>query len=381
MNIDLNEMLNTLVENAGAYALRIFAALAILLIGRWLAGLLTRGLRALMERREVDIALRSFVTSLLYWLLIAFIIVAAMSKLGIETTSFVAMLGAAGLAVGLAIQGSLSNFAAGVLIIMFRPFRIGDYIEAGGTSGSVKDINILTTVMATPDNKRIIVPNSAIMAGTITNYSAHETRRLDLVFGVSYEDDIRKVQRVLEEIVAADARCLKEPAPTIAVLAHADSSINFAVRPWVKTTDYWSVYFDMHKVVKLRFDEEGISIPFPQRDVHLFPAPAVAATAAARPAKPGNFAPRRAARRGGSAEFCGPGRPQAKTAAAVPRRRRSLRHAARAGSAHCIPASVSISSMSAWPPIVDSWHMKSLPSSANTAAVVSNRARGSSAGG
>jgi small conductance mechanosensitive channel len=276
MNIDFSELLNNFVQNAGAFSLRILAALAIFVIGRWLAGLLTRALRAVMEKRGVDVALHSFVTGLLFWALIAFVLVAAMSAVGIETTSFVAALGAAGLAVGLALQGALSNFAAGVLIIMFRPFRIGDYVEAGGTAGVVKEITILTTVMATPDNKKIIVPNSAVMSGTITNYSAHDTRRLDLVFGVSYEDDVRKVQQVLQDIVAADPRCLREPAPTIAVLAHADSSINFAVRPWVKKEDYWAVYFDLHKAVKLRFDEEGITIPFPQRDVHLFPAPAVA---------------------------------------------------------------------------------------------------------
>jgi len=274
MNIDLNELLNTFVQNAGAYSVRILAALAILVLGRWLAGVLTRGLARVMEKREVDVALRGFVTSLIYWVLIAFIVVAAMSKLGIETTSFVAMLGAAGLAIGLAIQGSLSNFASGVLIIMFRPFRIGDYVEAAGTAGVVKEITILTTVMATPDNKKIIVPNSAVMAGTITNYSANDTRRLDLVFGVSYDDDVRKVQRVLEEIIAAEPRCLKDPTPTIGVLAHADSSINFAVRPWVNKADYWAVFFDLNKTVKLRFDEEGITIPFPQRDVHLFPAAA-----------------------------------------------------------------------------------------------------------
>jgi len=152
---------------------------------------------------------------------------------------------------------------------MVRPFRIGDYVEAGGTAGVVKDITILTTVMHTPDNKKIIVPNSGIMGGNITNYSANDTRRLDLVFGVGYEDDLNKVLSVLTEMVAADERCLKDPAPTIVVLEHGDSSVNIAVRPWVKTSDYWGVFFDMQKNVKLRFDSENISIPFPQRDVHL----------------------------------------------------------------------------------------------------------------
>jgi small conductance mechanosensitive channel len=271
MNPDLQQLVTDFLKSAGEYSLRILAAVAILVIGRWLARMLTRTLQRLLERRNVDVALRSFATSLVFWLMIAFIIVAALSKLGIETTSFVALLGAAGLAVGLALQGSLSNFAAGVLIIMFRPFRIGDYVEAGGTAGVVKEITILTTIMFTPDNKKIIIPNSAIMAGTITNYSANETRRLDLVFGVGYSDDLDKVQKVLEEIVASDPRCLKDPAPTIGVLAHADSSIKFAVRPWVRTADYWDLHFDLHKKVKQRFDAEGISIPFPQSDVHLFP--------------------------------------------------------------------------------------------------------------
>lgn len=279
MNIDYQALLNQFIANAGEYSIRVIAALAIFVIGRWVVGALTRALRTLMEKRNIDIALRSFVTSLIYWVLIAFVLVAVLSQLGIETTSFVAMLGAAGLAVGLALQGSLANFASGVLIILFRPFHVGDYVEAGGTAGVVQDINILTTVMFTPDNKKIIVPNSAVMAGTITNYSANDTRRLDLVYGVSYDDDVRKVQRILEEIIAAEPRCLKDPQPTIGVLAHADSSINFAVRPWVNKADYWAVFFDLNKTVKLRFDEEGITIPYPQRDVHLFPAAANEKTA------------------------------------------------------------------------------------------------------
>jgi small conductance mechanosensitive channel len=279
MNPDLQQLVTDFLKSAGEYSLRVLAAVAILVIGRWLARTLTRALQRVLERRNVDVALRSFATSLVFWLMIAFIVVAALSKVGIETTSFVALLGAAGLAVGLALQGSLSNFAAGVLIIMFRPFRIGDYVEAGGTAGVVREITILTTIMFTPDNKKVLVPNSAIMAGTITNYSANETRRLDLVFGVSYSADLGKVQKVLEDIVASDPRCLKDPAPTVGVLAHADSSINFAVRPWVRTADYWNLHFDLHKKVKLRFDAEGISIPFPQRDVHLFPVATAERTA------------------------------------------------------------------------------------------------------
>jgi len=272
MEIDWEGLKTQLIEGASVNGMKVLYALVIFLVGRWVARMLTGSVRRLMEKRNVDPALRGFATSLMYAALLAFVALAAMNQLGIQTTSFIAVLGAAGLAVGLALQGSLSNFAAGVLIIMFRPFRIGDYVEAGGTAGVVKDITILTTVMHTPDNKKIIVPNSGIMGGNITNFSANDTRRLDLVFGVSYGDDLNKVLTVLKDIVSADQRCLTDPAPTIAVLAHADSSVNIAVRPWVKTSEYWAVFFDMQKTVKLRFDAEGISIPFPQRDVHLIGA-------------------------------------------------------------------------------------------------------------
>ena len=262
------------LEYIAVHGLSLFYALIIFVVGRWAAGMVAKGIRKVMTRYKVDPALISFASSLAYFGLLAFVVVATLEQIGVKATPFVAIIGAAGLAVGLALQGSLSNFASGVLIILFRPFKIGDYIEAAGTAGVVKEITILTTVMATPDNKKIIVPNSAVMSGTITNYSANDTRRLDLVFGVSYSDDLPKVKRILEEMLAADERCLKDPAPTVGVLALADSSINFAVRPWVKTSDYWGVYFDMNMRVKQRFDAEGISIPFPQRDVHLYPVPA-----------------------------------------------------------------------------------------------------------
>lgn len=271
-NIDWDKYQQLALDGVQQWGVKVLIALAIFLIGRWIARAITNAIRNLMQKRNVDPALTGFATSLLYSLFLVFVIIAAIGQLGIQTTSFIAVLGAAGLAVGLALQGSLSNFASGVLIIMFRPFKIGDYVEAGGTAGVVKDISILTTVMHTPDNKKIIVPNSAIMNGSITNYSANDTRRLDLVFGVSYSDNLNEVIRILTEMVESDSRCLKDPAPTIAVLAHGDSSVNIACRPWVATADYWAVFFDFQKNVKLRFDKEGISIPFPQRDVHLFPA-------------------------------------------------------------------------------------------------------------
>ena len=204
--------------------------------------------------------------------LMVIVVIAAISQLGIETTSFIAIFGAAGLAVGLALQGSLSNFAAGVLIVLFRPYRVGDFIEGAGIAGVVEQVQILTTVLRTGDNKRIIVPNGQIMDSIITNYSADDTRRVDMVVGVSYDDDLDTVRSVLEELVAAEERILDDPACTIAVSELADSSVNFVVRPWVQTGDYWGVKFDMTEAIKKRFDKEGISFPFPQQDVHLYKA-------------------------------------------------------------------------------------------------------------
>jgi small conductance mechanosensitive channel len=227
-----------------------------------------------MQKGDMDITLRRFVANLARMLLMLFVIIAAIHQLGIQTASLIALLGAAGLAVGLALQGSLSNFAAGVLIVLFRPYKVGDWIEGGGVSGAVEEVQILTTVLKTGDNKRVIIPNSQIMGTTITNYSANETRRVDLVVGVSYGDDLDKVRTELEGLVAADERILKDPTVTIAVSELADSSVNFVLRPWVKTADYWGVYFDLTEAIKKRFDEVGISIPFPQRDVHIHSVPA-----------------------------------------------------------------------------------------------------------
>ena len=254
------------------FGIRVVTAIAIFYIGRLIVSLLTRGLRKLMEKQEVDKTLETFVCNLVRVALLAFVVVAAINSLGVQTASFIAVLGAAGLAVGLALQGSLSNFAAGVLIVMFRPYKVGDWIEAAGVSGSVLEVQILTTAMKTGDNKRVIVPNSQIMGSIITNYSAHDTRRVDLVVGVSYSDDLDKVRETLKSIVAADDRILDDPAVTIAVSELADSSVNFVVRPWVRTADYWAVLFDLTETIKKRFDAEGISIPFPQRDVHLYQA-------------------------------------------------------------------------------------------------------------
>ena len=269
-----NDMLLLLSTRGMDFGIRILTAIAIFYIGRLIVGLFTRGLRKLLQKQEVDKTLETFVCNLARMGLLAFVVVAAINALGIQTASFIAVLGAAGLAVGLALQGSLSNFASGVLIVMFRPYKVGDWIEAAGVSGSVLEVQILTTELKTGDNKRVIVPNSQIMGSIITNYSAHETRRVDLVVGVSYSDDLDKVRGTLQSIVAADERVLDDPAVTIAVSELADSSVNFVVRPWVKTADYWGVLFDLTETIKKRFDPEGISIPFPQRDVHIYQAAA-----------------------------------------------------------------------------------------------------------
>ena len=265
----MENLWDKIVEWAITYGPKVIAALAILILGRIAISIITGTLNRIMKKAEVDVTLRRFVVSLTKIALMAFVIIAALSSLGINTTSFVAILGAAGLAVGFALQGSLGNFASGIMLIIFRPFKAGDYVEAGGQSGSVVAVNIFNTVLNTPDNKVVIVPNGNITSNNIVNYSAMETRRIDLVFGIGYNDDIKLAKETLDQIVANDPRILKDPAPTIAVLALADSSVNFAVRPWVKTSDYWAVYFDLTEKVKLTFDEKGISIPFPQQDVHI----------------------------------------------------------------------------------------------------------------
>ena len=266
----METMVTKLQDLIAFYGLKVIAAIAILVIGRYVAIAVRNLLRRVMRKSSVEETLVSFVSNVAYVALLAFIVIAALGQLGVHTASFVAVIGAAGLAIGLALQGSLANFAAGVLMIIFKPFKVGDYIEGGGTAGTVEEISIFTTVLKSPDNRKIIVPNAKMTGDNIVNYSAKEQRRIDIVAGVSYGDDLDKVRRVLEQILAEDARILKDPAPTIGVLALADSSINFAVRPWVKTGDYWPVYFDTQEKIKKRFDAEGISIPFPQRDVHLY---------------------------------------------------------------------------------------------------------------
>lgn len=247
-------------------------AAVILFGGLWLAKRIKVLINDLLEKRGIDPLLASFASSIAHIFMITFIGIAALGQLGIQTTSLVAIIGAAGLAIALSLQSSLANFASGVMIIAFRPFKVGDFVEAGGVSGVVEGIQIFSTGFRTGDNKTIIVPNSNITGGSITNYSAKDTRRVDLVFGIGYDDDLKNAKDLLKDIIDSDERILKDPEPVIAVSELADSSVNFVVRPWVKSADYWAVYFDLTENVKLRFDKEGISIPYPQQDVHMHQA-------------------------------------------------------------------------------------------------------------
>lgn len=252
------------------YAVKVAVALAIFIIGKWLVKKVTALIDTALKKGGVEVTLIKFLTKLTYYILMIVVLITAAGQLGIKTTSLLTILGAAGLAVGLALKDSLSNFASGVMIILFRPFKVGDFITAAGNSGSVRRIDIFNTVLMTGDNQRIFIPNSSITGGAITNVNFEETRRIDLVMGIGYDDDIREAKATLEEIVKSDSRILDDPAPKIAVAELADSSVNFVVRPWVKTADYWAVRFDLIEKIKLTFDEKGISIPYPQQDVHMY---------------------------------------------------------------------------------------------------------------
>jgi small conductance mechanosensitive channel len=257
-------------ELATVYGLRVIAALVILVVGRWIAKFVKRIFKKVMTKREVDATITSFVGDLVYILLLAFFVIAALGNLGVQTTSFIAILGAAGLAVGLALKDSLANFAAGFMMILFRPFLVGDYIEGAGTAGTVEKSHIFNTQLKTPDNKTVIVPNAKLTSGNIVNYSTKGTRRVDMTFGIGYDDDIDKAKAIIAEMIHSDERVLPEPAPMIAVAALADSSVNIVARPWVKSSDYWGLMTDLTENIKKRFDKEGVSIPYPQRDVHLY---------------------------------------------------------------------------------------------------------------
>ncbi|MEI8631940.1 mechanosensitive ion channel [Vibrio sp. PP-XX7] len=251
------------------YGVNLLSAVLILFLGNIFVKVIAGSVAKVLHKKKMDSAVIEFIHGLVRYLLLVIIFIAALSRIGVQTASVVAVIGAAGLAVGLALQGSLSNFAAGILIVAFRPFKSGDYVEVAGVAGSVESIQIFQTVLKTPDNKMIIVPNSSVIGGAITNYSQHPTRRIDFIIGVSYSANLQKTKQVLRETVEQDERVLKDRDIMIGVHALADSSVNFVVRPWVKTEDYWAVYFDLMQAIKEALDENGIEIPFPQVDVHL----------------------------------------------------------------------------------------------------------------
>ncbi|ELA3115782.1 small-conductance mechanosensitive channel MscS [Vibrio vulnificus] len=251
------------------YGVNIISAIVILFIGNIIVKAVANSVSKVLNKKEMDKAVVEFIHGLVRYLLFVIVLIAALGRVGVETASVVAVIGAAGLAVGLALQGSLSNFAAGVLIVAFRPFKSGDYVEISGVAGSVDSIQIFQTILKTPDNKMVVVPNSGVIGGAITNYSRHATRRVDLMIGVSYKSDLKKTKQVIRETLEKDTRILKDPDMTIGVVALADSSVNFVVRPWCKTEDYWAVYFDSMQAIKEALDANGIEIPFPQMDVHL----------------------------------------------------------------------------------------------------------------
>ena len=252
------------------YAPQLLLAIVVLIVGFWIIKLVTKATSKAMDRSEVDVSLKKFLNSLLGILLKTLLLISVASMVGIATASFVAIIAGAGLAVGLALQGSLANFAGGVLILLFKPFKVGDFIEAQGYMGTVNEITIFTTILKTPDNKTVIIPNGALSNGSMVNFSTESMRRVDMTFGIGYGDSIEKAKQVLTRLVESDVRIHKEPASQIIVDELGESSVNFKVRVWCNSTDYWGIYFDMQEKVKQTFDKEGISIPFPQRDVHVF---------------------------------------------------------------------------------------------------------------
>ena len=258
-----------LEDYAVPWGIKMATAALIFVVGKWVVKLIVKLVKTLLTRSKMEDMLIQFIGSIVNAFLLLFVIIAALNQLGVDTSSLVALIAAAGLAIGLALQGSMQNFAAGVMILVFKPFKAGDFIDAGGVMGVVETVNIFSSTLRTGDNKEMIVPNGSIYSGTITNFSARDTRRVDMVFGIGYEDDIRKAKQILEKLVAEDDRVLSEPVPIIAISELGDNSVNFIVRPWVNSADYWTVLWDMNEKVKLAFDEAGISIPYPQMDVYI----------------------------------------------------------------------------------------------------------------
>jgi len=275
--LNLGDTLQALVDLGTVWGLKLLAAIVVFMLGRVAAGWARRLVKRAAKRANLDPTLVPFLAGIVYYIILAVVVVAVLGLVGIQTASLLAVLGAAGLAVGLALQGTLSNFAAGVMLLVFRPFHTGDYIDVEGTAGSVESIGLFTTTLNTPDNVKVTVPNSAVYGQTIKNYAANPTRRNDMVVGISYDDDIGRAMQTIKAVLDSDQRVLAEPEPVIAVSELGDSSVNLVVRPWCKKEDYWALRFDLTRRLKEELEAAGCSIPFPQRDVHLFEAKAGAA--------------------------------------------------------------------------------------------------------
>ena len=269
MDSAADQVVQNLVTLVSTWGLRMTGALAVLIIGRFGCGVARKSVRRAMESRSVDASLIPFVSNLVYFVLFATVVIAVLGMFGIETTSLIALLGTAGLAIGLAVQGTLSNFSSGVMLLLFRPFHVGDYIDAAGVAGTVSEIGVFSTVLNTPDNVRIIVPNSGIFGATIKNYSANDTRRNDIVLGISYDDDISTAIATVNAVLRKDSRILSDPEPLVAVSELSDSSVNLVIRPWCRRDDYWSLRYDLIRKLKEELEQAGCTIPYPQRDVHL----------------------------------------------------------------------------------------------------------------
>jgi len=265
----IHELMSRIYVMLAQYGMNIVGALVIFLVGRWVAKLVSSLLGKALTKAKMDPTLVPFIDNLAYTAMLIFVVIAALAEVGVQTASVVAVLGAAGLAVGLALQGSLANFASGVLLLVFKPFRVGDYVEISGIGGTVQAIHVFNTVLNDPNNIRIIVPNGQVTSGNILNYTINGTRRIDLTASVSYDDDLRKARRVIESVLAAEPRILPEPAPQVAVKEMADSSVDFAVRPWVKTSDYWPVYFELTEKLKVVLEEQGFTIPFATQEIYI----------------------------------------------------------------------------------------------------------------
>ena len=266
---DLKDSLPAIMELVTTWGMKVLGALAVLIIGRLVAGIVRSMIIKGLKRADTDATLIPFLSSMVYYLLLALVMIAVLGLFGVPTAQFVAILGAAGLAVGLALQGTLSNFAAGVMLLIFRPFRVDDWVEVAGTAGSVTAVQVFSTTMNTGDNVRIVIPNGAVWGSVIKNYSANDTRRIDMVVGVSYDDDLGKAREIIQGVLDGEARVLKDPSPTVAVHEMADSSVNFVVRPWCRKEDYWALRWELTRQIKEQLETGGCSIPFPQRDVHM----------------------------------------------------------------------------------------------------------------